>query len=113
MTNLKITGIIAVCDKYERMRLLIDSYECMNVIISSCISETDNIFLKYPYIKFVPSEDGIYGECIISLQGKHKKYWKDIIEKNRGKKIQADIKLRKWKMGSNNGISFDLKDLII
>jgi hypothetical protein len=106
-----ISGYMATCDKYERMRLLIDSYEDMNKIISLCLSQVDEKFLKFPYTIFTPPSDGIYGECIITIQKKYKTYWKKLIEEKRGKKISATIKYRKWFMGGNHGISFDLIEL--
>lgn len=109
--SITISGILAVCDKYGRMRLLIDSYEDMEKIISLCVSKVDDRFLKFPYKKFIPPSDGIYGECTINLQKKYITYWKTLIDEKRGKKIHATIKCRKWLMQKSAGISFDLIEL--
>ena len=113
MSTTPLSGILAVCDKYGRMRLLIDSYDEMEKIVSLCLSiqeDTNNVFLKFPYTKFTPPEDGIYGECIIAVKN-HVQYWKKLISEKRGKKINIIIKNRKWLMGGNSGISFDLVNL--
>lgn len=106
-----ISGYLATCDKYDRMRILIDSYDEMEKIISLCISNVDGKFLQFPYTKFTPPSDGIYGECIIVIKKKYKTYWKSLIEEKRGKKISATVKCRKWFMGKNSGISFDLIEI--
>lgn len=103
-----ITGYLATCDKYDRMRILIDSYDEMEKIISFCKNLVDGKFLQFPYTKFIPPSDGLYGECIIVIQKKYKTYWKSLIEEKRGKKISATVKCRKWTMPKNSGISFDL-----
>jgi hypothetical protein len=106
-----IFGYLATCDKYDRMRLLINSYEDMEKIISVCISNTDGKFLKFPYTKFTPPRDGVFGECIIIIPKKYKTYWKSLIEEKRGKQVNITIKYRKWNMSGNIGISFDLIEL--
>jgi hypothetical protein len=112
MQSIKLSGYLATCDKYDRMRLLINSYEDMEKIISLCISTaTENEkFLKFPYTKFTPPDNGIYGECIIVIKKKYKTYWKSLIEEKRGKLINVNIKIRKWFMQEKLGISFDLID---
>jgi hypothetical protein len=110
MQSIELSGYLATCDKYDRMRLLIDSYDDMEKIISLCISTANenNKFLKFPYVKFTLPEDGIYGECIIVIKKKYKTHWKSLIGEKRGKKISATVNIRKWSMGGNMGISFDL-----
>jgi hypothetical protein len=48
MQTIELSGYLATCDKYDRMRLLINSYENMEKIISLCFSMTDGKFLKFP-----------------------------------------------------------------
>lgn len=92
-------GILAVSDKFDRIRLLIDS-------------DSENFSNYDPFTKFQYPVDGIYGECIFTLPAKHSKFWLEKGKELRGKKVKIEFKTRKWLLNGKKGISFDLIDIV-
>ena len=98
-----LQGILAVSDKFNRIRLLFDN-ESSLIFLSNLLINIKNV----PYIKHVNITDNIYGECIFTIQKKYTKYWLDKAKEWRGKKVSIEFKQRNWSMGNKKGISFDI-----
>ena len=95
-------GILAVSDKFDRIRLLIDSEDSVKFI-----SEYDS------FTKFTYPTDGIYGECIFTIPLKHKTFWLEKVKELRGQKVKIEFKIRKWTLPGKRGISLDVVDIIV
>ena len=97
-----VYGIMAVSDKFNRLRLLIDSESANNFI-----ADYDS------FIKFEHPIDNIYGECIFTLPKKHSTFWLEKGKELRGKRVKIEFKSRKWAFNGKKGISFDVVDIVI
>ena len=96
-----LQGLLAVSDKFDRIRLLIDSEEA-----TIFISNYD------PFTKFQHLTDGIYGECVFTIPLKHRPFWLAKVKEIRGQRVKIDFKIRKWTLPGKKGISFDIVDIV-
>lgn len=99
---MKLIGIIAVSDSFDRIRLLLNSTSTITFLKS----DTSNF--KKPYIFFPYPQDEIYGECIFILPKLHRSYWLEKAKEYRGKNVNIEYKIRKYNYGTKKGISFDI-----
>ena len=99
---MKLLGIIAVSDSFDRIRLLIN-----NSTIEFLKSDKKLNFKK-PYTIFSYPQDEIYGECNFVLPKLHRTYWLEKAKENRGKNANIEYKIRKYNYGTKKGIAFDI-----
>lgn len=109
-TQIKFTGIMAVPDDYNRIRLLL-------------IKRPPDVLLdmrkKYdidlPFKLYKADSEDVCGIVTVNLPKHFKNHWIDYAEKNRGRVTEIEVMPRKYLMRNQKinraGISFDLKNM--
>ena len=108
-TTLHLSGIMAVPDDFERIRVLL-----MNPLPSGMIDKSANVLreasINYPNLSFKlhPRDtEGVIGEFWATLP-KYKKHWLSIAADLRGREVKVEVTLRPYFVEGKRGHALDV-----
>jgi len=117
-TRIVLTGILAVSDDFNRIRLLLlnernsvpdNSWK----LIQKIIPAQDN-FYKVPYVASLDND--ILATVVIVIPAHRKKYWLDVAKSLRGQWVSIEATLRPFNINTSTittrGMSLDLSMIV-
>jgi hypothetical protein len=109
--QLTLYGVMAVTDKFGRIRILLETDSLCVKFLQKKIPPTAD--LTVPYEIYSHPADGIAGVVWCTVPARYRALWLKTAEELRNKKVRAEVTMRGFNIRKTRqyGVSLDVRDL--